>query len=80
VPMQEPYCNMYGGTHEGMTGSSSDDWILLALWLQPLLITLTYNAVAIPHILQSLHTNPLRLFPLASTITLSLWINLPNTH
>jgi hypothetical protein len=25
-----------------MTGSSSDDWILLALWLQPLLITLTY--------------------------------------
>jgi hypothetical protein len=36
-----------------MTGSSSDDWILLALRLQPLLITLTYSAIAIPCILQS---------------------------
>jgi hypothetical protein len=36
-----------------MMGSSSDDWILLALWLQPLVITLTYNAIAIPHTLQS---------------------------
>jgi hypothetical protein len=36
-----------------MTGSSSDDWILLALWLQPLVITLTYSAIAIPHTLQS---------------------------
>jgi hypothetical protein len=36
-----------------MTVSSSYDWILLALWLQPLLITLTYSAIAIPHNLQS---------------------------
>jgi hypothetical protein len=39
-----------------MTGSSSDDWILLALRLQPLLITLNHNAIAIPHTLQSLFT------------------------
>jgi hypothetical protein len=43
-------------TRDEMTGSSSDDWILLALWLQPFLITLTYNAIAIPHTLQSLST------------------------
>jgi hypothetical protein len=30
-----------------MTGSSSDDWILLALRLQVLLITHKYNAIAI---------------------------------
>jgi hypothetical protein len=36
-----------------MTGSSSDDWILLALWLQPLVITLTYSSTTIPHNLQS---------------------------
>jgi hypothetical protein len=42
-----------GGTRDGMTGSSSDDWILSALWLQPLLITLTYSAIAIPHTLHS---------------------------
>jgi hypothetical protein len=36
-----------------MTGSSSDDWFLLALWLQPLVITLTYSAIANPHTLQS---------------------------
>jgi hypothetical protein len=36
-----------------MTGSSSDDWILLAVWLQPLVITLTYSAITIPHTLQS---------------------------
>jgi hypothetical protein len=30
-----------------MTGSSSDNWILLALWLQPLLITHTYSAITI---------------------------------
>jgi hypothetical protein len=51
------------GTHDGMTGSSSDDWILLALWLQPLLVTLSHNPITIPHILQSLHTNPHSLFP-----------------
>jgi hypothetical protein len=34
-----------------MTGSSSDDWILLALRLQPLLITRKHNTVAIPHTL-----------------------------
>jgi hypothetical protein len=28
-------------TRDEMTGSTSDDWILLALWLQPLVITLT---------------------------------------
>jgi hypothetical protein len=35
-----------------MTGSSSDDWILLVLRLQVLLITLNYNAMAILHNLQ----------------------------
>jgi hypothetical protein len=63
-----------------MTGSSSNDWILLALRLQPLLITLNHNTIAIPHTTQSLHTNPLSLFPLVSTITLSLWINRPYLH
>jgi hypothetical protein len=38
-----------------MTGSSSDDWILLADQLQPLLITIHHSAIAIPHTLQSLH-------------------------
>jgi hypothetical protein len=32
-----------------MTGSRSDDWILLSLWLQPLFTTLTY--IASPHTL-----------------------------
>jgi hypothetical protein len=32
-----------------MTVSSSDDWILLALWLPPLLITLNLNTIAILH-------------------------------
>jgi hypothetical protein len=41
-----------------MTGSSSDDWILLALRLRPLLITLNPNAIAIPHTFtNTLHTN-----------------------
>jgi hypothetical protein len=48
-----------GGTRDGMTGSSSDDWILLALWLQPLVVTLHHSAIAVPHTLHSLHTNPL---------------------
>jgi hypothetical protein len=61
-----------GGTRDEMTGSSSDDWILLALLLQPLLITLNHNTIAIPHTLQLLHTNPLSLFPLVSTMTFSL--------
>jgi hypothetical protein len=38
-----------GVTHDVMTGSSSDDCILLALRLQPLLITLNRNTIAIPH-------------------------------
>jgi hypothetical protein len=41
-----------------MTGSGSDDWIWLALPLQPLLITLTYSAIASPDTLQfSLYTH-----------------------
>jgi hypothetical protein len=36
------------------TGSSSDDWILLVLRVQPLLITLNHNAIAVLHTLQSL--------------------------
>jgi hypothetical protein len=39
-----------------MTGSSSDDWILLTLWIQPLLITLSHNTVVILHILQTILT------------------------
>jgi hypothetical protein len=35
-----------------MTVSSSDDWILLALRLQSLLIILNYNAIADSHNLQ----------------------------
>jgi hypothetical protein len=38
-----------GGTRDEMTGSSPDDWILLAVRLQPLLITLDHNTVAISH-------------------------------
>jgi hypothetical protein len=45
-----------GSTRDEISGSSSDDWILLALWLQPLVITVTHSAIAIPHILQSLFT------------------------
>jgi hypothetical protein len=29
-----------GGTRDEMTGSSSDDWILLVVQLQPLLVTI----------------------------------------
>jgi hypothetical protein len=35
-----------------MKGSISDDWISLTLRLQPLVIALTYSAIAIPHTLQ----------------------------
>jgi hypothetical protein len=35
-----------------MTGSSSDDWILLGLLLQILLIILNYSAIADAHNLQ----------------------------
>jgi hypothetical protein len=45
-----------GGTRDGMTGSSSDDWILLSLRLQPLLITIGHHTIVIPHILQMLLT------------------------
>jgi hypothetical protein len=43
-----------GVTRDDMTGSSSDDWILLAFRLQPL--NHNHNAIAIPHTLQSLFT------------------------
>jgi hypothetical protein len=36
-----------------MTGSSSDDWILLTLHLQVVLITLNYNAIALLHTFSS---------------------------
>jgi hypothetical protein len=37
--------------HMKMMGSSSDDWILLAFWLQLLVITLAYSAITITHAL-----------------------------
>jgi hypothetical protein len=41
-----------------MTGFSSDGWILLALRLQPLLMTLNHNTIAVPHTSSSsLHTH-----------------------
>jgi hypothetical protein len=42
-----------------MTGSSSDDWILLALRLQPLLITLNHSDIADSHHLQFTVTHAL---------------------
>jgi hypothetical protein len=60
-----------------MTGSSSDDWILLALWLQPLVITLTHSDIAIPHNLPLLFTNPHSLFPTVFTTTLHLQLLTP---
>jgi hypothetical protein len=56
-----------------MTGS--DDWILLALWLQLLLITLTYSAVAIPHTLPSTAAHPLR-FSVSTSHLLAIAFNL----
>jgi hypothetical protein len=50
------YCDVYGVQVTKMTGSTSEDWILLSLQLQPLLITLSHNTNAIPHILQMLLT------------------------
>jgi hypothetical protein len=70
---------VYRGTRDEMTGSSSDDWILLALQLQPLLITFNHNAIAIPHTLQLLHTNPLSLFPSVVT-TLAVAITTTNNY
>jgi hypothetical protein len=43
-------------TRDEMTGSSSDDWILLTLQLQPPVITPSHNLIAISHTLQSLFT------------------------
>jgi hypothetical protein len=40
-----------------MTGSISDNWILLALWLQPLFITLNHNTRSSTHFTITLHTN-----------------------
>jgi hypothetical protein len=42
-----------------MTGSSSDDWILLALRLQPFLNALSHNANAITSYTNAPHTSPL---------------------
>jgi redox-regulated HSP33 family molecular chaperone len=42
-----------------MMGSSSDDWILLALRLQHLLITLSHNTIADSHHLQFTVTHAL---------------------
>jgi hypothetical protein len=36
-----------------MMGSSSDDWIVLALWLQSLLVTLNHDAIVVPHTFSS---------------------------
>jgi hypothetical protein len=48
-----------------MMGSSLDDWILLVLRLQILLITISYNAIAILHTFSSpLHTHQDSQFPL----------------
>jgi hypothetical protein len=58
------YCHVYGG----YAWRWLDDWILLALLLQSLLITFNHNTIAILHTLQSLHTNPLSLFPIVFTI------------
>jgi hypothetical protein len=62
------YCHMSGVHVTKWRGSSSDDWILLAVRLQPLLITLSHNTIAILQTLQSLHTNTFSLFPLVFTI------------
>jgi hypothetical protein len=45
-----------GVTRDGMTGSSSDDWILLALWL-PLVITLTALSLFHTRYSPPLHTH-----------------------
>jgi hypothetical protein len=50
------HCDVYGGTRDGMTGSSSDDWILLALRFQALLITLNHNTNVILLMLQTILT------------------------
>jgi hypothetical protein len=61
-----------GGTHDGVMGSSSDDWIYLALWLQSLLVTLSHNPITVLHILQLLHINPHSLFPPVITTFVTL--------
>jgi hypothetical protein len=50
-----------GGTHREVTGSILDDWILLSLRLQPLLMTLSHNTNGSPHILQYLLAHGLNL-------------------
>jgi hypothetical protein len=55
---KKQYSHVYGGTRDDMTGSSSDDWILLAVRLQPLLITLNHNTIAdSTHFTIILHTD-----------------------
>jgi hypothetical protein len=61
------------GTRDEMTDSSLDDWILLAVQLQPLLITLNHNTIAIRH------TNLLSLFPPVIT-TLAVVITHTNNY
>jgi hypothetical protein len=67
------YCDM-----TIMTGSSSDDWILLALRFHPLVITLTVLSLFHRLFVITLHANPHSLFPIVFITTLSLWINHPN--
>jgi hypothetical protein len=57
-PTSDTKCDVYGGTRHEMMVSSSDDWILLAVRLQPLLITIHHSTIVIPHILQSAHSDP----------------------
>jgi hypothetical protein len=46
------YVTCMAGTRDEMTGSSTDDRILLALWLQSLSIPLNHNPIAIAHSLR----------------------------
>jgi hypothetical protein len=48
-PDQTKYCAVYVGTRDEMTGSISDDWILLALWVTTTLITQNHDTTADSH-------------------------------
>jgi hypothetical protein len=61
-----------------MTGSSSDDWILLALQLQPLLITLNHSSIADSHHLQFTVTHALG-FSVCTTQNLALQITMKSS-
>jgi hypothetical protein len=47
--------HVWDGTRDEMTGSSSDDWIYLTLWLQFSLITFRYRQYSAIADLQTLH-------------------------